>query len=206
VRTWWPRCEVTSPTAAKTPEAFGPAEVFAQRLAGAALVDAGAADSTDWDRYRARSLVLEGMRSDRHLDEQGWVLRPKGPLYRQHAHWRSQETPTAVLDAVAALVSDRGARIVTREPEVLVVRFGSRMAVRFFGVFMKAGRSRLPMRLRVGVRAGGNGTDVEATIADDLGWYLFGLSITTGPYEGAFSQLLDAVQAATSPDGSARIT
>jgi len=43
---------------------------------------------------------------------------------------------------------------------------------------------------------------VEATIEDHVGWYVVALSISTGPYQRAFAQLLDSLRTATAGDAT----
>jgi len=179
-------------------EAFGPPEVFAERLAGRVPADVDEAGNGDWDRDRARSVVREEMQTNRQLAEEGWSPAWKGrPFYRQRGRWYSPREPDSVLDAVAAFISTHRGKVLARDSDVITARLGSRVAFRAFGVFMKTGRSRLPIRFRVAVLPNTGGTDVEVAVEEDAGRYLVGLSMTTVPYERAFAELLETLRTTT---------
>lgn len=183
------------------PEAFGPAEVFAQRLAGQLPTGDDEPGGQGWDRPRARSLVREQMQTNQQLAERGWNPGWKGrPFYRQQARWQSPQAPGSVLDTVTAFTAHHYGRLRTRDSDGLTATLGSRIAFRVFGVFMKTGRSRLPIRFQVVVHPNTGGTDVEVTVAEDMGPGVLGFSLATGPYERAFTELLDALRNATTDD------
>jgi len=120
------------------PEAFGPAEVFAQRLAGQLPTGDDEPGGQGWDRPRARSLVREQMQTNQQLAERGWNPGWKGrPFYRQQARWQSPQAPGSVLDTVTAFTAQHHGRLRTRDSDGLTATLGSRIAFRIFGVFMK---------------------------------------------------------------------
>jgi hypothetical protein len=183
------------------PEAFGPAEVFAQRLAGQLPTGDDEPGGQGWDRPRVRSLVREQMQTNQQLAERGWNPGWKGrPFYRQQARWQSPQAPGSVLDTATAFTAQHHGRLRTRDSDGLTATLGSRIAFRIFGVFMKTGRSRLPIHFQVVVHPNAGGTDVEFTAVEDMGRGILVLSITTAPYEQAFAELLDALRNATTDD------
>lgn len=122
----------------------------------------------------------------------------KLPPYRVADHWSANRDSSDVLVALAAVVVERGWRVQRIDEFSMEASFGSRLALRIFSATMRPGRSRLPMVMKLSVTPClGSGTNVDAVIESDEGWYLFRIRETEIAFEKAFSDTLAIVKKAT---------
>jgi hypothetical protein len=82
---------------------------------------------------------------------------------------------------------------------------GSRLALRFFGIYLSAGRRRIPMQLRVKVHRNGiDGVVANIEACSDEGWYLVRVSSLEVEYRQRLDALVAQLRDAVSGSSSAR--
>jgi hypothetical protein len=111
----------------------------------------------------------------------------------------AEGTVDGVMATLIAALATRGWKDVTRQGRLAAARFGSRLALRFFGALMRPGQKRIPMRLVFAVNESADGVIVDAMVKSDEGWYLVRSASLERLYELAFADLLTALQSATTP-------
>jgi hypothetical protein len=111
--------------------------------------------------------------------------------------WTAVGKGDGVLDAVGAALKERGWREITREGDTIEASFGSRLALRLFGVFLPPGRKRFPMRLKLAVA----GSEVVADLRSDEGRYLMRVSTMDRVFMDHAAHVFAALRAATGSVG-----
>ena len=92
--------------------------------------------------------------------------------------------------ALQGFTRDRRGRVSTHSSP-FIASFGSRAAMRFFGVNMKAGRARLPFLLRADLQPSEGAAIVTLNLESDEGYYAFGrLAVMDIAYQELFSHLV----------------
>ncbi|MGH3328986.1 MAG: hypothetical protein ACRDPT_14550 [Streptomycetales bacterium] len=113
------------------------------------------------------------------------------------------DTPMAVdhaANAVEQAVVTLGGRCQRTEDSESLIElrstFGSRLAFRLFGVYMSAGRRRMPIKMETQVLAvGRHQTLVTIKACSDEGSYLYRLPTMEAEYERALTKLVSQVRA-----------
>jgi hypothetical protein len=109
--------------------------------------------------------------------------------------WETTDTVEHTIDQLVSVLDARQWKVTQRDATHVEARRGSRLVLRLLGVFLPPGRSRLPMRVQLSVRAMGEPSVVEAVVESDEGWYLFRVPQLCHAYEADFTSLLEALKA-----------
>ncbi|KAB2345130.1 hypothetical protein [Actinomadura rudentiformis] len=107
--------------------------------------------------------------------------------------WTAAGKDDGVLDAIDQALKAHGWREISRGDGTIEARFGSRLALRIWGVFLPPGRKRFPMRVKIAV----DGSEVAADLRSDEGWYLLQMSAMDQVFMDHAARVFEALRDAT---------
>lgn len=117
------------------------------------------------------------------------------PITR-HDEWTTAVPVEKAQQALLSKIRAMGGRVTTEAANTIEAEFGSRLALRLLGVYLRAGRARLPMKLSIHLAPVDSETCVRLRVASDEGWYLVRFGRLYDAYEAAFGDVVGRLRSA----------
>lgn len=112
--------------------------------------------------------------------------------------WTAAGKDDRVQDAIEEALKAQGWREISRGNGTIEACFGSRLALRIWGVFLPPGRKRFPMRVKAAV----DGSEVAVDLRSDEGWYLLQMSAMDRVFMDHAARLFEALRGSTGNVGN----